>query len=260
MRFANRETELKELNAKYQADLAAAQAAGFGTLKITEAYQKQREEINKNYDAKDATAKSEKEKADEEKTLANQQKVLGGLTNYYAKDFALKEDNRKKDEEINKLRLAQQIEQAEAIQGILQNATTVFGKQTAVGKGIAIAEATISTYLGAAKALSGIQKGNPIGAVLAIAQAAAIVANGIKTVKSNYSRSSPGGGGAGGGGAGGSAPSISAPVLPQAATTTLNQGQINQIGNTAARAFVLETDVSGNQERIKRLNRAARIN
>ena len=190
LRFANRETELKELNAKYQADLAAAQAAGFGTLKITEAYQKQREEINKNYDAKDATAKSEKEKADEEKTLANQQKVLGGLTNYYAKDFALKEDNRKKDEEINKLRLAQQIEQAEAIQGILQNATTVFGKQTAVGKGIAIAEATISTYLGAAKALSGIQKGNPIGAVLAIAQAAAIVANGIKTVKSNYSRSS----------------------------------------------------------------------
>ena len=255
LRFANRETELKELNAKYQADLAAAQAAGFGTLKITEAYQKQREEINKNYDAKDATAKSEKEKADEEKTLANQQKVLGGLTNYYAKDFALKEDNRKKDEEINKLRLAQQIEQAEAIQGILQNATTVFGKQTAVGKGIAIAEATISTYLGAAKALSGIQKGNPIGAVLAIAQAAAIVANGIKTVKAITAVQVPGGGGAGG-----SAPSISAPVLPQAATTTLNQGQINQIGNTAARAFVLETDVSGNQERIKRLNRAARIN
>jgi hypothetical protein len=255
LRVANRETELKELNAKYQADLAAAQAAGFGTLKITEAYQKQREEINKNYDAKDATAKSEKEKADEEKTLANQQKVLGGLTNYYAKDFALKEDNRKKDEEINKLRLAQQIEQAEAIQGILQNATTVFGKQTAVGKGIAIAEATISTYLGAAKALSGIQKGNPIGAVLAIAQAAAIVANGIKTVKAITAVQVPGGGGAGG-----SAPSISAPVLPQAATTTLNQGQINQIGNTAARAFVLETDVSGNQERIKRLNRAARIN
>jgi hypothetical protein len=48
--------------------------------------------------------------------------------------------------------------------------------------------------------------------------------------------------------------------MPQAATTTLNQGQINQIGNTAARAFVLETDVSGNQERVRRLNRAARIN
>ena len=84
---------------------------------------------------------------------------------------------------------------------------------------------------------------------------AAIIANGIKTVKAITAVQVPGGGGAGG-----SAPSISAPVLPQAATTTLNQGQINQIGNTAARAFVLETDVSGNQERIKRLNRAARIN
>ena len=86
---------------------------------------------------------------------------------------------------------------------------------------------------------------------------AAIIANGIKNVKAITAVQVPGGGGAG---AGGSAPSISAPVLPQAATTTLNQGQINQIGNTAARAFVLETDVSGNQERIKRLNRAARIN
>jgi len=40
----------------------------------------------------------------------------------------------------------------------------------------------------------------------------------------------------------------------------LNQQMINATGNAAVRAFVLETDVSGNQERIKRLNRAARIN
>jgi hypothetical protein len=66
--------------------------------------------------------------------------------------------------------------------------------------------------------------------------------------------------GGGGGGSMPSMPSISAPLMPQVSTTTLNQAQVNQIGNVAARAFVVESDVTGNQERIQRLNRAARIN
>ena len=72
------------------------------------------------------------------------------------------------------------------------------------------------------------------------------------------------GGGSGGGGGsvggGGSIPEApTAPLTPQAQTTLLNQGQVNQIGNVAARAYVVESDVSGNQERIQRLQRAARI-
>ena len=53
--------------------------------------------------------------------------------------------------------------------------------------------------------------------------------------------------------------SPSAPLMPSASTTTLNQAQVNQMGNMAARAYVVESDISGNQERITRLNRAARI-
>jgi hypothetical protein len=53
--------------------------------------------------------------------------------------------------------------------------------------------------------------------------------------------------------------SPSAPLMPTASTTTLNQAQVNQMGNMAARAYVIESDISGNQERITRLNRAARI-
>jgi len=66
-----------------------------------------------------------------------------------------------------------------------------------------------------------------------------------------------GGGSASGGGVGGD---TTAPVQPQVATTTINQGQVNQLASATSRAFVLESDVSGNQERIQRLNRAARIN
>jgi len=256
LRVANRETELKELNAKYQADLAAAQSAGFGTLKITEAYQKQREEINKNYDAKDATAKSEKEKADEEKTLAKQQKVLGTLQNGLVTEFEAREAARKAKEIQDEAEWQGTKNKYDIIANAAQTFSDIIGKQTAVGKALGIATALINTYTGASEVIRAkTVLPEPFGTIQKIASVAAIIANGIKTVKAITAVQVPGGGGGGG-----SAPSISAPVLPQAATTTLNQGQINQIGNTAARAFVLESDVSGNQERIKRLNRAARIN
>ena len=63
-----------------------------------------------------------------------------------------------------------------------------------------------------------------------------------------------------------SAPSISAPppmspMLPvQATLTQLNQGSINQLGSATNRAYVVESDVTNSQERIKRINRAARLN
>lgn len=68
------------------------------------------------------------------------------------------------------------------------------------------------------------------------------------------------GGGSAGGGNVSFANKGGAPLSPQAQTTSLNQGQINQLASATSRAFVLESDVSGNQERIQRLNRAARIN
>jgi hypothetical protein len=41
--------------------------------------------------------------------------------------------------------------------------------------------------------------------------------------------------------------------------TRLDADQLNQIGNAAVRAFVIESDVSTNQERIRRINRQARL-
>lgn len=95
---------------------------------------------------------------------------------------------------------------------------------------------------------------NKISAAIGIATTVAATAKALSALGG-------GGGGSVGGGSlpGGSGGGASAPILPQASSTTLNQGQVNQIGNVAARAFVVESDVSGQQERIRRLNRAARI-
>ena len=104
----------------------------------------------------------------------------------------------------------------------------------------------------------GISKANTIAqavgaGVAGAAQIAAILSAG----KSKAAPSTAGAGADSGGSVGVSA---SAPLSPMPQTTTLNQSQVNQMGNQAQRAYVVESDISGNQERITRLNRAARIN
>ena len=134
----------------------------------------------------------------------------------------------------------------------------ILGQQTIAGKALGIATATINTYQGATEALK--EKSTlpqPFSTIQRIVSVAAIIAAGIKTVKSIASVKVPGGGGA----AAPSMPSlnISAPLVSQAQTTTLNQGQVNQIGNLASRSYVVESDITNSQERANRLNRAATI-
>jgi len=154
----------------------------------------------------------------------------------------------------------QRVASIQAVSNALGTASDIIGKETAAGKALAVAQALINTYLGASeviKAKSTLPE--PFGTIAKIANVAAIIATGIKTVKAITSVKVPGRGSGGGGASIPSSP-ITAPVAPQAETTRLEQGQINQIGNAAGRAFVVESDITGNQEKIKRLNRQARIN
>jgi len=131
----------------------------------------------------------------------------------------------------------------------------VLGKESAAGKALAISGALINTYLG-------ITAGVKLGFPAAIPAVLAAAVTGFKAVKSIMSTKIPGAASSSAGGSM-SAPTMSsatAPITPQAQTTTLSTQSINQIGVASSRAFVLESDVSSNQERTQRLNRAARIN
>ena len=150
------------------------------------------------------------------------------------------------------------VNQLQAISGLLGSLSELVGKESKTGKAIAIAKTTIDTYqaaIAAYKSMAGIPT---VGPVLGAVAAGAAVASGIAAVKKIIAVPLPNGG------SGGSVPSglniPSAPLAPQLQTTSLNQGQINQLSSATTRAFVLESDVSGNQERITRLNRASRIN
>lgn len=153
------------------------------------------------------------------------------------------------------LEAEQRIQFANDIGGALNALSDLIGKQTAAGKALGAAQALINTYIGVSeviKAKSVLPE--PFGTISKVANIAVILATGIKNVKALLSVKVPGGGGGGA--------SVPAPVMPQAATTRLDQGSINAVGNAASvgRAYVTETDMTNNQEKVRRINRAARIN
>jgi len=154
-----------------------------------------------------------------------------------------------KEEAEQKIALAQQSAAA------LTALSDIVGKETAAGKTLAISAALINTYLGIT---AGVKLGFP-AAIPAVALAAA---TGFSAVKNIIATKVPGA--ASGGGANMTAPSVSAsapitPPQPQAATTNLSNQTINAIGNQAIRSYVVESDVTSNQQRIAAIQQRARF-
>jgi len=150
--------------------------------------------------------------------------------------------------------------------------TQIAGKSKAVAiaglvieKGAAIAK--IITQMNTVPAILPPGIPNPayipsrIGGALSIASVIAASAQGIQTINSSGiagGSSASGGGGGGNVSAGGAAPI--APAAPiQNTVTQLSPNSINQLGSATNRAYVVESDVTNSQDRIKRINRAARL-
>ena len=202
-------------------------------------------------EARDAKLKAEKELADS--IVAQQQRVLAGQSSTAIKAIELA--NFQKDEKIRIKKAEHDAEVAilQATGDALGALSALFGQQTIAGKALAIAQATINTYLGASKAIA---QGGIFGAI----QAVGVIAAGLAQVKNIVSVQVPSVAGA-------AAPSFqagaaipSAPVQPQLSqSAAINQAAFNTQGNAAVRAYVVEREVSNNQEREKRLARAARM-
>jgi hypothetical protein len=153
----------------------------------------------------------------------------------------------------------------------LNQASELVGKNTVAGKAAAIAAATINTFLSASNAFNAMSKVPP-SPFVAIAAAGLATAAGIKQIREIAKVQVPGVGGGGGGSVpsipapsvGGSLPGMNAaaplsPATPQAQTFRLDQQSIQGINSTTQRAYVVESDITSSQERVTRLNRAARL-
>jgi hypothetical protein len=170
---------------------------------------------------------------------------------------------------ISKTEADQRLLTAEFVAGRLSLLADAAGKQTTAGKILAIASATINTYLAASKALAGDYSiYGPAGPFVRVATVISTIGLGLKQINEIRKVQVPGGGGGGGVSAPALSPSFSAPQAPlaptpQVQTTRLDQQSLNSVGNAAfngtMRAYVLDSDIADNRERVERLNRAARL-
>lgn len=146
--------------------------------------------------------------------------------------------------------------------GLASQSLSIIGglvdQNSAAGKAIAVTQAIINTYQGASKALA---QGGIFGPVAAAATIAAGLIN-VKKIISTKIPSAKGGGSVADSG-GPSMSMASAPITPSApiqnTVTSLSQQSINQMGSATGRAYVVESDITNQQEKIIRINRAARL-
>lgn len=199
--------------------------------------------------ARDAEVKAEEEK--QAKILAAQQKTLEGRTSILLQDQA----NQKAISDANIETARKEAEAKEALlqttASALTNLSLVAGRETVAGKALAIASSIINTYQGATKALAQGGIAGPIAA-------AGIIAAGLAAVKQIVAVKVPGP-------SGGTGQSVAAPALnaqsPLNPTTiaanqvTLDQRSINAIGNRAIRAYVIESEITSAQQKIRRIQR-----
>ena len=165
--------------------------------------------------------------------------------------------NADEQKKIDEASVQAKMQVAQQVAGILTSMSDLAGKDTAAGKGLAIAAATINTYTGATQALnSKVPAPEPLATIIRIAQAGVIIASGIKSIREISKTKVPSGGGA-------SAPSVSmgAPATASA-VPTLGSSPVTAIANVMQnqkpiRAFVVESEVTGTQRRVADIERRA---
>ena len=142
----------------------------------------------------------------------------------------------------------------------LANAIFIVDKALAIAKIVVdtqreIASITSNPFLTALPDLGASIK------IPAIAGAKVRAAAGIATIAATTIAKFKGGASAANFGQGGAINTTGSPVIPtqQVQLTQLNQQSINAIGNSAIRAYVVETDITSNQKRVQAIKQRARF-
>lgn len=200
-----------------------------------------------------------KKKDADDKAINEQLAFLGKIKNYTLENIQQLQqanaDSKEADNKIDKLSADQKIALAVQTGDALLAVSDILGRETAAGKALAVSAALINTY-------QGITAGVKLGFPAAIPAVALAAATGFSAVRNILAVKVPG---AGSGSTGSlSSPNLNtaapiAPNQPQAATTNISAQSINALGNQAIRTYVIESDVTSNQQRIAAIQQRARF-
>jgi hypothetical protein len=201
---------------------------------------------------KDLEKRSEKEQKSREKT---EKMIMKSMDTSIAKT----QDQTKVDNLNRQIRL----QNAEAIGNALGALSGMAEQGSDLQKGLALGQVAVDTAV-AISSLTASSEANPANAVTFGGAGISQFATGIIRILANIAQAksilsqAPGNGGSV------STPSIStsAPVMPQyqaPQATRLDQQSLNTISNVVARAYVVESDITGSQKRIKRIENASKF-
>jgi len=167
---------------------------------------------------------------------------------------------------INQEEFIAKQENVKKYSALLGGFSELAGKNTGVGKALAVAEATINTYLAASQVFSAKSPAYIANPFLRFTSAALTIATGLKNVKNILSVKVPNGGGgaggsipSGGGGAGGVG-AVQAPIQQGVSvqqTSSVGTSNVNINNTDAIKAFVVERDITDSQDRINKIKAAA---
>jgi hypothetical protein len=213
---------------------------------------------------------NEKAKFDAKKQAIDDEQAL--LEKSFKKKEISERDYNKRVRELSKQR--KDIDEAErvakennanAIGSILGALSGLAEQGTALQKGLALGQVAIDTAT-AISSLMATSEANPLNTLTFGGAGIAQYASGIVRILANVGQamsilnSVPAGGTATPPSI--SAPSSEAPMSPTAIEPTpvaLNQKSLNTISNVVSRAYVVESDITGSQKRIQRIENAARF-
>lgn len=263
--YQNQYTEIEaneKLNAAQKIELKKALAEQEGIeLKAVEDKIKQQKideqitEIDKQIKDAEFDYQLQRDLVDKKKALYDEQYAAGEISGKQYTEFL--KANADEQKAIDKASLEAKMQVADQVAGILSSMSSLAGKDTAAGKALGIASATINTFTGATRALNSfVPLPEPAATVVRIAQAGVIVASGIKSIKEIAKAKVPSGGGAAVPSASVSAPQVAQalPTLGQSPLTSVEKLFNNQ---KPLKAYVVESEVTGTQKRVSDIERRA---
>lgn len=257
--------KLLEQYDKQQKDREEAVKTGFDkTSKLTEDYYKKQatDLVNANLSQQDL------KKAQDELELQrlNQQlenaKMYGQSTldiekAIADKKYSINNENADAQKKLDDEVAANRVKSLESYSNSLKTFASVLGESTAEGKALAVAAATIDTYLGAVKAYNTqLTPGDPTSPFRGALAAAAVVAAGIANVNKILAVQVPGSSG-GGGSANMSAPPM---TRPASSFTRIDNTEPIDVNNTGlTKVYVTETDITNTQNKVDAIKAKAVI-
>ena len=271
-----RDEELFQVKEQYRKLIEEANKYNQSTTELTEAQGIKEQELKDKFAQQDKDRKDKADKEAAEKKLKEQEKLI--------EELELKKENEKlsfdeqrdlistreqlliEDKTLTdkqRLQLEKQftdakikLAEAEAAAkdktlgetaDVLQKFSGIAGEETAAGKALGIASATINTYRGVSDALAATTV-TPFETALKFANAGAILANGLSNVKKIVSVKVPntggGGGGAGSAPSGGAAPTPPSFNVVGASETSVLADTVASQTNEPVQAYVVSNDIT----------------